>query len=143
MSHLARPFIPLNCRPIPKGGVLHCAVGYFEPKNGVLEMILDAGPDLAAKDAEGRSPLHRAAIIGNVKGATALLDKQADVRAKDKEGATPLHHAAKVGGKPMITLLIDRGAPVDARDDAGRTPLDWATKADVQALLTERGAAAK
>lgn len=65
------------------------------------------------------------------------------MRAKDKEGATPLHHAAKVGGKPMITLLIDRGAPVDARDDAGRTPLDWATKADVQALLTERGAAAK
>jgi ankyrin repeat protein len=122
---------------------LHCAVGYLRPSEAVVEMILAANPDLGAKDNEGRSPLHRAVIIGSVPAATALLDHQADPEARDNEGATPLHHAAKLGRDNMVALLIDRGAAVNVRDKAGRTPLDWATRETTRALLVEHGATGK
>jgi ankyrin repeat protein len=132
--------LPLEARNKKGETPLLCAVGYFNPRNGVLDLLLAKSPDLTATDADGRSPLHRAAQIGSVAAVTALLDRQADPQAKDSEGATPLHLAAKAAHDDLIPLLVTRGAPVNATDKSGRTPLDYATKPETRKVLTTHGA---
>jgi len=42
------------------------------------------------QDAAGLSPLHGAAVTGNIRGVRSLLDRGANVNAMDNGGATPL-----------------------------------------------------
>ena len=95
-------------------------------------MLLDAGADPDAKNAEGRTLLHVAAALETSGTAELLLDKGADPNARDLHGATPLHHAANAR---IAERLLEAGADPDARDECGSSPLhrifylqrtDWA-----------------
>lgn len=82
---------------------------------------------LDARDGDGLTPLHRAALGGHVEIAEYLLDSGADISAVDAQNRTPLHHAAFEGHAACVELLIDRGSEVTAREFRGRTPLFLAT----------------
>ena len=81
----------------------------------------------AARGNRGRTPLHREASDGFLRGVKELLESGADVNARDESGRTPLHWPAYRGHLEVVRLLCEHGADVNAADNDGRTPLRLAT----------------
>jgi len=107
---------PLNSDGATKGTRLHGAAksGSWE----VAEALLQSGADVAARDAQGRTPLH---VAPNGTMARLLVKWGAGVSATDDLGRMPLHYGAREEG--IIDALLAAGAEVDVRDSAGQTPL--------------------
>ncbi|KAK8014286.1 hypothetical protein PG990_007582 [Apiospora arundinis] len=88
------------------------------------------------------TPLHRAAVMGNLESAQAILhlDEELEIDVLDMENRTPLWHAAAAGSAKIIDLLLRHGADRDATDKLNRTPLHAACRGThreaVKALLT-------
>ena len=108
----------------------------------IVELLIDKGADVNAKDIVGGTPLHNAVRTPlysavralNSKIVELLIDKGADVNAKRDDGETPLHSAAHVGNKEMAELLIANGADVNVNVDYG-TPLHLAAKGGFKETL--------
>ena len=77
-----------------------------------------------AKDEDGKTQLHRAAIAGDSEKIRLLLAQGADIDAKDKYDNTPLHWAAYFLQVDTAKLLISSGANVNVKNDFDKTPLD-------------------
>lgn len=101
------------------------------------------------------TPLHTAALGGNVTMARTLVDAGAEIEASDCHGQTPLTYAASRGHVAMSRYLIGAGSNVNRRAQDGTitcnnavpesTPLSIAAKhnrPEVVALLLENGATA-
>jgi FOG: Ankyrin repeat len=114
------------------------AMGYPE----ITEQLLDAGADVNAVDAGGRSALHAAAQFGFEHNDSlrarrlfdGLLKHAADINRADSEGKTPLLlllgaqlrpgsecDATHIGA--LVPLLLDAGAKVEHADQRGVTAL--------------------
>ncbi|KPK36438.1 MAG: hypothetical protein AMJ65_16175 [Phycisphaerae bacterium SG8_4] len=92
----------------------------------IIELLLDKGARIDARDEEsGSTALHRAAQSGNKNAAELLIAKGADINAKDKQGHTPLYIAVNHGYK-VAELLINKGADSGIRTESGRTLLELA-----------------
>lgn len=95
---------------------------------------------------DGMTPLHLAAINGNVKTATLLLENGADIDVFDNNQDTALHEAAwsrSAGNNLVAGLLLRKGAATECRDDHGDTPLIVAAyrgNNEVARLLINAGA---
>ena len=77
-------------------------------------------PLLPHPSAEGRTPLHLAALGGHAEAATLLLQKGAWAEAEDAGDDTPLHLAARwVGGVAGVELLGEGG--MEAEGCGGRS----------------------
>lgn len=84
-------------------------------------LLLQAGVDISARDAEGRTAMHYAVISGDIGTLEVLLQAGAEVDVAEKDGWTPLMFAAQNGDEPMIMRLIDAGADVTAMQSDGKT----------------------
>ena len=71
----------------------------------VVRMLIDAGVDVNRPDAEGFTPLIRAAVSGNVEIVKALLKAGADVSAQDTKERTALMWAEQKGKTEVAALL--------------------------------------
>jgi len=155
LKHLAvaDPVHPLLKDPRLFAAYLHLAEDLFGKDSqerldqviAHIDTLLEQGADLEARDAEGVTALHRAALGDSPELARLLLDRGANLEARDEDGGTPLHYAARFGGSPeVVHLLLDRGAALEARDTRGATPLHYAVAAkdssEVVRLLLDRGA---
>ena len=94
---------------------------------------------------QGRTPLHYAALHGDVPQTRALLKGGANPNAPDAHGFTPLHEAAvaSLTKDDIIDMLLDAGADVNAQGEDGNTPLHCAAmlaKRVLAAVLLQRGA---
>lgn len=69
------------------------------------------------------TPLHFAALYGNVKMTNTLLVSKAPREAKNLYGETPLHWAAFYGHLEVIKALVAAEANKEAIDVYGNTPL--------------------
>jgi ankyrin repeat protein len=97
------------------------------------------------RDRQGRTPLHAAALRGDLTEVERLIAAGADPSATDRNGFTPLHLAAQEGQLGAAQLLLDAGAEVDQRNKFGNTALFVAVfnsrgLGDLISLLRERGA---
>lgn len=100
--------------------VLHEAVAGRCPA-AYVPLLLTAGEDLAARDAQGATALHWAAAVrtddedhGSV--AQALLDAGADTEAGEKwQGCTPLVIALCLQNAPVVRALMGAGAHASYR----------------------------
>ena len=81
---------------------------------------------LEAKDEEGCSPLHYAALSGNKETVEFIINNNSCVNISNNSGHTPLHMAAIVGNRKIIDLLISKGAALNAKSIAGESVLDSA-----------------
>lgn len=100
---------------------LHLAVS--SEYSQMVELLLENGASVTAKDQYGNIPLHKAP---NVSITKLLLEYGSPVNTKNNQGTTPLHRAARWIGdshKPQMKLLLLHGASVDARDNYNTTPL--------------------
>ncbi|CAM9726657.1 unnamed protein product [Chrysoparadoxa australica] len=102
----------------------------------------DLHPLINAKDEEGSTPLHVAALAECSKIPRVLISQGADVNAVNSKGSTPLHWAATIGNREMVQMLLHEGADVNAKDQDGRTALHGACAhsfAKISALLVNSG----
>lgn len=109
---------------------LHWAAG--TGNEALAELLLEYGADVNEPDQMGKTPLVRAAHMGQTEMVRWLLQHGANPAgrtASDREGPTgftPLHIAVIQNHAGIVELLLVHGADASATDDEGRTPLDWA-----------------
>lgn len=92
-------------------------------RNNVVEYLLDQGADLDGHRDDGQTPLHCAAITGQLDTIKLLLKHKAPLESKNIYGGTVLGQtlwSAAHGGDPdlyaqIIETLIDAGAKVPER----------------------------
>jgi len=123
-----------------------------------IEMILEHGADVNAKDNEGHTPLHFLAYqstdyldfvnlelvydldLPEPEKYDLLFEKRqkslfellrsykSNVNAKDNDGQTPLHAAVFMGNENMVNMLLGHGADVRAVNKHGETVLHYAAR---------------
>jgi ankyrin repeat protein/mono/diheme cytochrome c family protein len=119
---------------------LHHAAGFGPIGN--LQLLIDKGADVNAKNRRSSTPLHWA--IHDEAKARQLLEQGANVNAKQVQGRTPLYLAAMLGKSySTMRLLLGRGADPNLASVNGQTPLMMAAaRGNIEGmrLLIERGA---
>jgi hypothetical protein len=102
-----------------------------------MAFLVAHGAKVDAKDGDGRTSLHRVALLieqygeasgprlieQNLRAAKILLDAKAPIEARDKNGKTPLALTAFLGNQKMTALLLERGADLNAKDKDGYSVL--------------------
>ncbi|KAN0120373.1 Ankyrin repeat-containing domain protein [Hyaloscypha variabilis] len=83
----------------------------------VVQLLLEEGADIEAKDCYTWTALHRAAANGCVSVVRLLLEHGADIAAKTATGSTVLHQAACNGWEAVTQLLLEKGADIGVRPD--------------------------
>ncbi|XP_077078212.1 ankyrin repeat domain-containing protein 12 isoform X2 [Siphateles boraxobius] len=94
------------------------------------------------RNERGETPLHMAAIRGDVKLVKELIGLGADVNVKDFAGWTPLHEACNLGYYDVAKVLIGAGAEVNTQGLDDDTPLHDASSSghkDIVKLLLRHG----
>ena len=101
--------------------------------------------DRPGVDRYGRTPLHDAAMAGDLPEVLRLLGTTANPSAQDDDGWTPLHFAAQEWRVDVAEALLAAGADANAKDAHGNTPLFRAVfnshgRGELIAALRRRGA---
>jgi ankyrin repeat protein len=119
---------------------LHHAAGFGPIGN--LQLLIDKGADVNAKNRRKSTPLHWA--VHDEAKVRLLLSKGANVNARQVQGRTPLYLAAMLGNSvPTMRLLLASRADPNVASANGQTPLMLAAaRGNVEAmqLLIESGA---
>ncbi len=82
----------------------------------VVKLLIAAGADIHALDAQGKSPVHWACVgpsaqaLSSLQVASFLIRKGANVNLTDVDGASPLHLACSNGQLDLMSFLIKSGA---------------------------------
>lgn len=110
--------------------------------NDLVNWGLEAGADITATTAMGKTPLHLAVENNKPGSAIALLKAGADPNAKTLAGFTCLHLAALHGHGGMIcTLLENTMVPLNVDEDSRHgTALDLARDPVIKDMLQEYSA---
>jgi len=125
----------VGCRN-PDGALIQAT---YDGNIAAVKQALNDGADVEAKDDDGDTPLHVAALNGYKEVAEILIAKSADVNAMSRGGRTPLHIAAWLGHRETVKTLIAGGADANAKGDDGKTPLDIYWDKETATLLRKHG----
>ena len=88
---------------------LHCAAFGVQHQKDMAELLLANKAKVNAKDSQGRTPLHYAAIGSHKDVVELLLTNKAAINARDRNGKTPLYYATLKGTTPVAELLRQHG----------------------------------
>uniref|UniRef100_A0A8C5AKE6 Poly [ADP-ribose] polymerase n=1 Tax=Gadus morhua TaxID=8049 RepID=A0A8C5AKE6_GADMO len=132
----------VNCRDVEgrQSTPLHFAAGYN--RLAVVELLLQHGADVHAKDKGGLAPLHNACSYGHLEVAQRLVRRGAAVDSPDLWRFTPLHEAAAKGKYDICKLLLQHGADPSRKNRDGNSPLDLVREGDTDIQDLLRGDAA-
>jgi len=119
--------------------LLHDAAGVGEAE--LAAVLIRAGADPDAREAEGHTPLYRAST-GDVARVILAASATVDVTSGPTRG-TALHQASRWGYVSVAQALLDHGATIDAQDAKEQTPLRRAVNCrqlEIVRLLVRHGA---
>ncbi|PLN83593.1 ankyrin repeat-containing domain protein [Aspergillus taichungensis] len=146
LDHGANPNLPL-CNGLSTPLHEICSL------NGLIKPIIQGGFDLEQRDADGRTPLHRACIrscgyhfdlsIAKEYASLQLVDSGVNVHATDDTGSTALHYAAQYGMVSTVKALLQALASPTVKNHAGFTPFYYALlnpRCDIINALLDAGA---
>ena len=110
------------------GGDSPVILAAYKGYTKILEMLLEAGADVAALDPGMKATaLHAASYAGRAEAAKLLLRYKIDI---DKQGPyngyTALHDAIWQNNVETAKVLIEAGADLNLKSNDGETPLDLA-----------------
>jgi len=110
----------------------------------VAKLLLTKGSKVNSKSKKPtNTPLHYAAINGDIEIVEMLLSRHANINAENKYGNTPLHNAVESKKMEIIELLLKKGANVNARNSNNLTPFQLAVeegREEIIKLLLQHGA---
>ncbi len=115
---------------VNKSTALHVAAWNGQDSDqGAVDVLIEAGANIDAKDYNGRTPLHDAAETLCCHAARALLKHGANVNARCFSGRTPLLHAVRLTGAlpraaEMVDLLLRSGADETLVNNHGANAAD-------------------
>uniref|UniRef100_A0A8C8DMP6 BRCA1 associated RING domain 1 n=1 Tax=Oryzias sinensis TaxID=183150 RepID=A0A8C8DMP6_9TELE len=92
-------------------------------------------PAFMKRNYKGETPLHLAAIKGDVEAVKELLDQGADPNQKDNAGWTPLHEACNLGHLTVVEVLATRGALLNTPGYENDSPLHDAVRNGHSAIV--------
>lgn len=95
---------PLVQNALPHPQKLIKVINFFYK---AVELLLDSGADVEAKNNDGETALHIMARRRRLGCIIVLLSREANVNAQSSDGSTPLHQAATVSA--ACTAGIPRG----------------------------------
>ena len=127
----------------------------------IMNLLLDKGADVHARDSKESTPLFYAVYSGNVQTVQFLVSRGADIHARNDIEQTPLHKAVldppsfikpakhkkqkkkwtskEAGFVKIIKYLIAAGADKNAQDNRGDTPaslcVQYVNISSLEALL--------
>jgi Ankyrin repeats (3 copies)/Ankyrin repeat len=96
-----------------------------------VQVLLDHGAAVDARDANERTPLIWASMGGHGDVIERLLAAGADANAANSGGWTPLHYAAEHDHTESARLLIGGGANPITKNSQGKTPVDLNPQLDL------------
>ncbi|XP_021478576.2 poly [ADP-ribose] polymerase tankyrase-1 isoform X3 [Oncorhynchus mykiss] len=113
---------------------LHLAAGYNRVR--IVQLLLQHGADVHAKDKGGLVPLHNACSYGHYEVTELLLKHGACVNAMDLWQFTPLHEAASKNRVEVCSLLLSHGADPSLVNCHGKSSVDMAPTPELKERLT-------
>ncbi|XP_057326523.1 ankyrin-3-like [Microplitis mediator] len=87
---------------------LHYAV--INGDREVVNLLLDRGASIVAKNGDGRAPLHHAVEKQDIEMIELLLQRKAFINTRDDTGQSPLCIAAEKGNYQIVDILLKNGA---------------------------------
>lgn len=114
-----------NARDKKKRTPMFEAISAPDPA-AMIEALAKNNGNADIPDADGRVPLHLAAIGGNVGAVMALAAVTRQLMRPDKDGLHALHLAAKYAGVVAVHILVQAGADPAALSYRMTTPLHLA-----------------
>ncbi|CAH1736859.1 unnamed protein product [Aphis gossypii] len=95
----------------------------------IVDILLDRGTDLCAKDINGNTPLHLATRNNNISVIKSLLFRQPKVAyEQNNNGDTPMHIACRFGYLECVMKLVEHNVTADMVNENLDTPLLVAIK---------------
>lgn len=110
-------------RPNPSSGttILMMAAATSRPGQGkIVTALLDAGANIAARDAEGKTALMYAAEGASLEAMRVLLAHGADAAAKDRKGETAASIASATGADASTAMVALLQRSVSHTQDVGQ-----------------------
>ncbi|KAG0478780.1 hypothetical protein HPP92_013499 [Vanilla planifolia] len=123
--------------------LLHLAIS--RGRADLVQLILEFGADVEARNRAGRSALEAASAAGETLIAELLLARGASTRPSPESPRGPVHHAAAEGHVEVLRLLLLNGADPNFQAADGRTALHLSAEGrrrDCVAALLSAGARA-
>jgi len=127
----------VNSRGIDQWTALHFAA--HEGHRVIIEFLLRRSEtEIEAMTSLNRTPLHLAALKGQIEAGRLLVDAGASPMAKDADENTPMHLASEFGhGGFIIFLVKECGAELTEKNKFGYCPFDIAMDIEIKELFEQ------
>ena len=116
-------------------------LGIVLNQNGMVTLLLDHGADVSAKDREGCTAMHWAALYERSALAELLLSRGAEINARDRTGKTPFMYACgPPPPSPTIAMVESITDPEKRKKFENHLPKAYEKRAKMVQFWLEHGA---
>ena len=112
--------------------LMHAAVNFW---TGAVELLIEKGANINARDIKGQTILHYAAMSKNENSLRYFSRFGLDINITDYKGRAPLHIATKINSVTNVQYLISINADVNSVTRKGRNALYYAIRNNNQYLV--------
>ena len=126
---ITRILIAAGSRVNAKGAGGRTALHFAAGQVGMMQLLIEKGADVNARDNDGIAPLDDAVWGGSLDAAAILLAHGARLNEMEpKTGATPVNEAAYRGNTSIVRYLLQFKPDLGIRDNRGNTALENAIR---------------